>query len=72
MIRVLSENLNRITIVYRIISGNKNIDTDQWDIYEQRETNNDFRKPRKTFKKLNNENKTMTERVKVSSFNLIC
>lgn len=72
MIRVLSENLKRITIVYRIMSGNKNIDTDQWDTYEKRETNNDFRKPRKTFKKLNNENKTMTERVKVSSFNLIC
>ena len=31
MIRVLSENLNRITIVYRILSGNKNIDTDKLD-----------------------------------------
>ena len=66
IIKRLSENVNTITNAYRVISENKKSDTDKWDIYEQRTTSNDFREPRKTFKMLNSENKTVTEPIKVS------
>ena len=42
IIKTLSENVNTITNVYRIISGNKNNDTDKLDIYKQRTTSNHF------------------------------
>ena len=65
IIKTLSENVNANTNVYRIISGNKNNDTDKLDIYKQRTTSNHFREPRKTFKMLNSENRTVTDPIKV-------
>ena len=65
-IKTRSENVNTITNTYWIISENIKSDTDELDIYEQRTTSNDFRELRTTFKMLNNENKTVTEPIKVS------
>ena len=48
IIKRLSKNANTITIAYRIISENKNIDADKLDTYEQRTTS----EPRRTFKKV--------------------
>ena len=48
IIKRLSKNVNTITIAYRIISENKNIDADKLDTYEQRTTS----EPRRTFKKV--------------------
>ena len=65
-IKTLSENVNSITNAYWIISENNESDTDKLDIYEQRTTSDDFRKPRRTFEMLNSENKTVTEPIKLS------
>ena len=65
-IKTRSENVNTITNTYWIISENIKSDTDELDIYEQRTTSDDFRELRTTFKMLNNENKTVTEPIKVS------
>ena len=65
-IKTRSENVNTITNTYWIISENIKSDTDELDIYEQRATSDDFRELRTTFKMLNNENKTVTEPIKVS------
>ena len=66
IIKTLSKNVNTVINAYQIISENKKSDTDKLDIYEQRTTSNDFQEPRKTFKMLNSENKTVTEPIKVS------
>ena len=50
IIKMLSENVNTITIAYRVILENKMSDTDKLDTYEQRTTSDDLHKPRRSLK----------------------
>ena len=47
-------------------------DSDKLGIYEQRTTSDDFREPRRAFRMLNSENKTVTEPIKVAKNPFVC